>query len=112
MQDIVIQFDGAISALQRTQSRSDDASAVARAKCLADLQSGGIVAEMAIQHAISFDNMRAAMFTARFLENGDKQAFVDGICAIHGAIARGSLDRKESPDHSAMIVGGTFGGIG
>ena len=112
MQDIVIQFDGAISALQRTQSRSDDASAMARAKCLADLQSGGIVAEMAIQHAISFDNMRAAMFTARFLANGDKAAFYDGICAIHGAIARGSLERKESPDHSAMIVGGTFGGIG
>ena len=95
-----------------TQSRSDDASAVARAKCLADLQSGGIVAEMAIQHAISFDNMRAAMFTARFLANGDKAAFTAGICAIHGAIARSCLERKESPDNSAMIVGGTFGGIG
>ena len=110
MQDIVIQFDGAISALQRTQSRSDDASAVARAKCLTDLQSGGIVAEMAIQHAISFDGMRAAMFTARFLENGDKAAFTAGICAIHGAYARAAIDREF--DKSKLIGSGTFGGIG
>jgi hypothetical protein len=66
----------------------------------------------ALKHAMAFDAERSAMFLARYMSNGDKAAFVDGICAIHGAIARNSLQRSESPDNSPMIVGGTFGGIG
>ena len=94
------------------QARSDDASANARAKCLTDLQGNQYARQDALKHAMCFDTDRTAMFLARFVANGDKQAFIDGICAIHGAIARSCLDRKESPDNSAMIVGGTFGGIG
>ena len=94
------------------QARSDDASQAAREKCAAAMAGGVYQRQDALKHAMIFDAERTAMFTARFLENGDKAAFTAGICAIHGAIARCSLDRKESPDNSAMIVGGTFGGIG
>ena len=92
------------------QARSDDASQAARAKCLADLRSGDIAAELAIQFASSYDSMRTAMFTARFLRNGDKAAFTAGICAIHGAYARAAIDREF--DKSKLIGSGTFGGIG
>ena len=94
------------------QARSDDASQAAREKCAAAMAGGVYQRQDALKHAMIFDAERTAMFLARFVTNNDKQAFIDGICAIHGAIARGSLERKESPDHSSMIVGGTFGGIG
>lgn len=94
------------------QTRSDDASATARAKCLVAMTGGVYQRQDALMHAMCFDADRAAMFLARFMTNNDKQAFIDGICAIHGAIARDGLERKESPDNSPMIVGGTFGGIG
>ena len=94
------------------QARSDEVSKAAREKCNKAMIFGGFGSEDMLLHAMTFDSHRAAMFLSRFLVNRDKDAFIDGICAIHGAIARGSLERKESPDHSAMIVGGTFGGIG
>ena len=94
------------------QARSDDASQAAREKCAVAMAGGVYQRQHALKHAMCFDTDRTAMFLARFVANGDKQAFIDGICAIHGAIARSSLDRKESPDHSSMIVGGTYGGMG
>ena len=94
------------------QARSDEVSKAARAVCIESLTWGGAYAEDALLQAMTFDARRTAVYTARFMVNGDLQAFHDGICAIHGAIARSCLERKESPDHSAMIVGGTFGGIG
>ena len=94
------------------QARSDDASQAAREKCRDALTWGNVCAANVLKHAMIFDAERTAMFVTRFMANGDLQAFHDGICAIHGAIARCSLERKESPDNSAMIVGGTFGGIG
>lgn len=94
------------------QARSDEASANARAKCLADMQGNQYARQDALEHAMCFDAERTSMFTARFMRTGDKQAFIEGICAIHGAIARGSLERLESPGGSALIVSGTFGGIG
>ena len=94
------------------QARSDDASQAAREKCAAAMAGGVYQRQGALKHAMIFDAERTAMFLSRFVTNNDKAAFTAGICAIHGAIARGSLERKESPDHSAMIVGGTFGGIG
>ena len=94
------------------QARSDAASQAAREKCAAAMAGGVYQRQGALKHAMIFDVERTAMFLARFVTNNDNRAFIDGICAIHGAIARGSLERKESPDNSAMIVGGTFGGIG
>lgn len=94
------------------QARSDDASQAARASCLIGLQRGGVDAENMLQHAMTFDARRTAMFVERLMQNGDTTAFRDGIAAIHGAIARSSLERLESPGGSALIVGGTFGGIG
>ena len=94
------------------QARSDEVSKAAREHCAAAMAGGVYQRQHALKHAMIFDAERTAMFLARFVANNDKQAFIDGICAIHGAIARGSLERKESPDNSAMIVGGTFGGIG
>ena len=94
------------------QARSDDASQAAREKCAAAMAGGVYQRQDALKYAMIFDAERTAMFLARFMVNGDLQAFHDGICAIHGAIARSCLERKESPDNSAMIVGGTFGGIG
>ena len=94
------------------QARSDDASATARAKCLAALQGNQYARQDALKHAMCFDTDRTAMFLSRFVANGDKQEFIEGICAIHGAIARGSLERLESPGGSALIVSGTFGGMG
>ena len=94
------------------QARSDDASQAARVSCLIGLQRGGVDAENMLQHAMTFDARRTAMFVERLMQNGDTTAFRDGICAIHGAIARSCLERKESPGHSSMIVGGTFGGMG
>lgn len=94
------------------QARSDDASQAAREKCAAAMAGGVYQRQDALKHAMVFDADRTAMFLARFVANGDKQAFIDGICAIHGAIARSSLERLESPGGSALIVGGTFGGIG
>ena len=95
------------------QARSDEASANARQRCWTALMLGDQYQRQdALSHAMTFDSHRAAMFLSRFLVNRDKDAFIDGIAAIHGAIARNCLERKESPDHSSMIVGGTFGGIG
>lgn len=97
---------------QAAQNRSDDASATARANCLAAMQGNQYARQDALEHAMCFDAERTAMFTARFMRTGDKQAFIEGICAIHGAIARSSLERLESPGGSALIVGGAFGGMG
>lgn len=94
------------------QARSDAASQTARVSCLIGLQRGGVDAENMLQHAMTFDARRTAMFVERLMQNGDTIAFRDGIAAIHGQIARSCLERKESPDNSTMIVGGTFGGIG
>ena len=94
------------------QARSDDASQAAREKCAVAMAGGVYQRQDALKHAMIFDAERTAMFLARFVTNGDKDAFIDGICAIHGAIARGSLERLESPGGSALIVSGTFGGIG
>ena len=94
------------------QARSDDASQAAREKCAAAMAGGVYQRQHALKHAMIFDAERTAMFLERFVTNNDKAAFTAGICAIHGAIARSCLERKESPDNSAMIVGGTFGGIG
>ena len=94
------------------QARSDEVSKAAREKCNKAMIFGGFGSEDMLLHAMTFDAKRTAVYVNRFMINGDLQAFRDGICAIHGATARGSLDRKESPDNSAMIVGGTFGGIG
>ena len=94
------------------QARSDDASQAAREKCNKAMIFGGFESEDMLLRAMTFDARRTAVYVNRFMINGDLQAFIDGICAIHGAIARGSLERKESPDNSSMIVGGTFGGIG
>ena len=94
------------------QARSDQASQAARAVCIESLTWGGAYAEDALLQAMTFDARRTAVYVARFMVNGDLQAFHDGICAIHGAIARSCLERKESPDNSPLIAGGTFGGIG
>lgn len=93
------------------QARSDQASQAARDKCRIGLTKGGEYAEAMISHAIAFDPQRTKMFADRLAKNNDIHAFHDGICAIHGAIARSCLERKESPDNSPMIVGGTFGGL-
>ena len=95
------------------QARSDDASSDARQRCWTALMLGDQYQRQgALSHAMTFDSHRAAMFLSRFLVNRDKDAFIDGICAIHGQIARSCLERKESPDNSPMIIGGAFGGIG
>jgi len=94
------------------QARSDEVSKAARDRCRDALTFGGVQAENAIRHAMLFDAAHTAMFTARLLRNGHVNSFHDGICAIHGDIARKELAFKESPDNSPMIVGGTFGGIG
>ena len=94
------------------QARSDGASQAAREKCNQALIFGGFKSEDMLLHAMTFDAKRTAVYVNRFMINGDLQAFRDGICAIHGQIARSCLERKESPDNSPMIVGGTFGGIG
>ena len=93
------------------QARSDQASQAARVSCLIGLQRGGVDAENMLQHAMTFDARRTAMFVERLMQNGDIHAFHDGICAIHGQIARSCLERKESPDNSPLIAGGTFGGL-
>lgn len=93
------------------QARSDAASQAARASCLIGLQRGGVDAENMLQHAMTFDARRTAMFVERLMQNGDTTAFRDGISAIHGQIARSCLERKESPDNSPLIAGGTFGGL-
>ena len=95
------------------QARSDAASSDARQRCWTALMLGDQYQRQdALSHAMTFDSHRAAMFLSRFLVNRDKDAFIDGIAAIHGQIARSSLERLESPGGSALIVGGTFGGIG
>ena len=93
------------------QARSDAASQAARDKCAMMLIWNEDDRAKAIEHAIAFDARRTAMFVARLMENGDTTAFRDGICAIHGAIVRSCLERKESPDNSPLIAGGTFGGL-
>ncbi len=95
------------------QARSDLASANARTRCAAALNSVDVYQRQdALKRAMAFDSERSAMFLARYMSNGDKAAFVDGICAIHGESARSCLKRKESPDNSPLIVGGAYGGIG
>ena len=94
------------------QARSDAASQAARDKCRDALTWGNVYAENVLKHAMMFDAARTAVYVTRFMVNGNLQAFHDGICAIHGDIARKELAFKESPDNSPMIVGGTFGGIG
>ncbi len=106
-------FTNSMQLNQAAQTRSDLASQNARTRCAAALNSTDVYQRQdALKHAMAFDAERSAMFLARYMSNGDKAAFIDGICAIHGAIARSSLQRSESPDNSPMIVGGTFGGIG
>jgi hypothetical protein len=94
------------------QARSDQASQAARKACRHEMLKGGLNRWAAIQNAAVFEPNRTAMYTDRFNQNGDESALIDGICAIHGAIARSCLERKESPDNSPLIAGGTFGGIG
>ena len=109
----VIKMSNMMELNKAAQTRSDLASQNARTRCAAALNSTDVYQRQdALKHAMVFDAERCAMFLSRYMSNGDKTAFVEGICAIHGAIARSSLQRSESPDNSPMIVGGTFGGIG
>ncbi len=94
------------------QTRSDLASQNARTRCASLLNSANVYNRQdALKTAMVFDAERTAMFLSRYMSNGDKAEFIEGICAIHGAIARSCLERKESPDNSPMIAGGTFGGL-
>lgn len=93
------------------QARSDAASQAARDKCKFAMTFGTIEAEEAIKFAAMFDLARTMTYVARFYRDEDRRAFIEGICAIHGAIARSCLERKESPDNSPLIAGGAFGGL-
>jgi hypothetical protein len=109
----VIKMSNLMELNKAAQDRSDLASQNARTRCASALNSTDVYQRQdALKHAMAFDAERTAMFLARYMSNGDKAAFIDGICAIHGAVARNSLQRSESPDDSPMIIGGTFGGIG
>lgn len=93
------------------QARSDQASQAARDKCRAEMLKGGSDRQFAVDHAMMFAPRRTQMYIERFYYNQDESELIDGICAIHGAIARSCLERKESPDNSPLIAGGTFGGL-